>query len=294
MNSEMPDLPEVSTKPAIPLPDGACDAHAHIFGPFDRFPLMENRSYTPPEATFESHREMLATAGFNHGVVVQGSAHGMDNRAICDSVQRSEGVLRGIVVIDDRISDAELAKLAADNIVGARFTEIVSKRYVGGMKGVSNFAELKKLAPRLREHGMHAQIFANCQTISANLDMLLSLDLPIVVDHMGRIGPGEWGPDLPEFQNLLSCVREGRFWVKLTALRSSHDYPLYTDARPFHEAFLDANPDHLVFGTDWPMLNLGDRTPGVGMLLDRFHEWTGPAMAEKILVDNPARLYGFG
>jgi 2-pyrone-4,6-dicarboxylate lactonase len=291
---KIPPLPPLPGRPSVPLPPGACDSHGHIFGPFDRFPLAASRSYTPPEATFEAHRAMMEAVGFSRAVVVQGSAHGTDNRAILDGVARSDGRLRGIVVIDNSVTDEELANMAASGIVGARFTELVSTRYAGGMKGVSRFSELEKLGPRLREHGLHAQLFSNCPTIVANLDMLLGLDLPLVIDHMGRIGPGDWGPTDADFQRLLACVREGRMWVKLTALRSSRDFPDYADARPFHEAFVAANPDRLLFGSDWPLLNLGERTPDVGKLVDIFRDWTGPELSERILVDNPARLYGFG
>lgn len=293
MSDSIPALPPLPTPPEKPLPPNACDAHAHIFGPFDRFPLAEERSYTPPEARFEDHQRMLDAVGFDRGVVVQGSAHGKDNRAIVDAVRRSGNRLRGIVVIDATITDDELAELAASGIAGARFTEIVSTRYAGGMKGVSDFTELAKLAPRLKEHGLHAQIFANCQTIAAHLDTLRGHGIPIVVDHMARIGQGEWDETLPEFRRVVDAVADGTFWAKLTMVRSSRQFPEYADARPFHEAFVNSNPSQLVFGSDWPFLNLGDATPDTGRLIDRFREWTGDALAQDILVANPARLYGF-
>ncbi|MCM8732051.1 amidohydrolase family protein [Hephaestia sp. GCM10023244] len=294
MHPAPPPLPALPSRPRAPLPAGACDAHTHIFGPFDRFPLAPERNYTPPEATPEAHRAMLDAVGFDRGIAVQGSAHGTDNRAIAAALAAAPDRLRGIAVIDDTITDAELAALRAGGFSGARFTQIVSKRYPNGMVGVSDFRTLEKLAPRMREHGLHAQLFANCDTVIAARDLLLSLGIPLVIDHMAKVGQAEWNATSPLYRELLALLREGRLWVKLTQVRSAACFPDYEDARPFHEALLKANPDRLVFGSDWPLLNLGDKTPDVGHLVDRFRDWTGDdALANRILVDNPAALYGF-
>ena len=294
MTDTVPPLPPLPSPPARPLPRGACDSHAHIFGPFDRFPLAVDRSYTPPEAAAEDYRAMLDAVGFDRGVVVQGSAHGYDNRAIIDAVERSDGRLRGIVVLDDTVADDTLADMAARGVRGLRFTQVVSKRYVGGMKGVSGFDQLYKLAPRLKEHGLHAQLFASCPTIIEHIDALLALDVPLVVDHMAKIGATDWDVTADHYQRFVSLVREGRLWCKLTVVRSAQDFPAYAEARPFQEALVGANADQLVFGSDWPLLNLGDRTPDVGRLVDLFRDWFSDDVVNRILVDNPARLYGFG
>jgi len=293
MSPTPPPLPVLPSRPRVPLPAGACDAHAHIFGPFDRFPLAPKRNYTPPEATPEAHRAMLDALGFDRGVAVQGSAYGTDNRAIAAAIAAAPDRLRGIAVIDETITDAELAALCDAGFRGARFTQIASKRYPNGMTGVSDFRTLEKLAPRMREHGLHAQLFANCDTVIAARDMLLSLDILLVIDHMAKAGDADWEASAPVYRELLALVREGRLWVKLTQVRSSTNFPTYDDARPFHEALLAANPDRLVFGSDWPLLNLGEKTPDVGHLVDRFREWTGDALVDRILVENPATLYGF-
>lgn len=294
MTTEIPDLPPLPSSARELLPDGACDAHAHVFGPFDRFPLAEERSYTPPEATFEAHRAMLDAVGFDRGVVVQGSAHGTDNRAILDAVARSDGRLRGIVVVDADASDDELANMAASGICGARFTQMSSQKYKGGMKGVSNLAVLAELAPRLREHGLHAQIFANAPTIAEDIDALRSYDIPVVVDHMGRIGGDDWDQTSPAYTAILDAMREGWMWAKVTMVRSSRRFPAYEDAKPFHDALIEANPEQVVFGSDWPFLNLGEAVPDTADLLRIFRSWTGPDLSDRILADNPARLYGFG
>lgn len=294
MTDTVPRLPPPPSPPERPLPVGACDSHAHVFGPFERFPLAVERSYTPPEASPEAHRAMLDAAGFDRGVVVQGSAHGTDNRAVVDALDQAPDRLRGVVVIDRAITDDELAQMASSGVRGARFTEIVSTRYAGGMKGVSNFEELKVLAPRLREHGLHAQVFASCTTIVDAAAMLEGLGVPVVVDHMAKIGPTDWDVSSPHYQSFLGMVRDGVLWSKLTVVRSARDAPAYEEARPFHDALVEANPDQLVFGSDWPLLNLGETPPDIGRLIDLFRNWVGDeALADRILVDNPARLYGF-
>lgn len=294
MNPAPPPLPALPSPPRAPLPVGACDTHTHVFGPFDRFPLASERNYTPPEATPEAHRAMLDAIGFDRGIAVQGSAHRTDNRAIAAAVAAAPDRLRGIAVVDEHVTDAELAALREAGFCGARFTHIVSTRYPRGMVGASDFRVLEKVGPRLRAHGLHAQIFANADTIVTAREMLLSLDIPLVIDHMGKVGQAEWGADSPVYGELLAMLREGRLWVKLTQVRSSTAFPDYGDARPFQEALIEANPAQLVFGSDWPLLNLGEKTPDVGHLVDRFRLWTGDnALADRILVDNPATLYGF-
>ncbi|MBA16680.1 MAG: metal-dependent hydrolase [Sphingomonas sp.] len=294
MSTEIPPLPDLPSQPKAPIPRGACDCHAHIFGPFATFPLAEPRRYTPPEATPEAHRAMLDAIGFDRGVVVQGSAHGTDNRAIAAAVAAAPDRLRGIAVIDENVTDTELAALRRGGFRGARFTQIVSKRYPNGMTGSSDFTVLEKVAPRLREHGLHAQLFANADVVMGARDMLLSLGIPIVIDHMGKTGDTEWTSKSRVYREFLALVREGRLWVKLTMVRSSSAFPGYEDARPFHDALIEANWGRLLFGTDWPLLNLGDKTPDVGELVNQFQRWTGDEVIEnRILVENPAILYGF-
>lgn len=294
MSAALPDLPRLPSRPLVAPPPGACDAHAHVFGPFARFPLAAGRSYTPPEATPGAHRAMLDALGFDRGVIVQGAAHGVDNRAVAAAVATAPDRLRGIAVVDETVADAALADLREGGFRGVRFTQVKSKRYPNGMAGASDLRTLAALAPRLREHGLHAQLFANADTVVEARDSLLALGVPLVIDHMGRTGQTEWLADSPVYREFLALLREGRLWVKLTMVRSSSAHPDYEDARPFHEALVEANPGQLVFGSDWPLLNLGERTPDIGRLVDLFRRWTGDdAVANRILVDNPARLYGF-
>jgi predicted TIM-barrel fold metal-dependent hydrolase len=294
MPSDHVDQTPQFSAPHFTLPADACDAHAHVFGPYSRFPLGETRSYTSPEASADAHAAMLAKLGFARAVLVQPSAYGVDNRCILDAVARDPRRRRAIGVADGTITDGELAALKAANLAGFRFVELISKRYGGRPKGTSGFAELEQLGGRMREHGLHAQIFSATATFADAAPNLLKLDLPIVLDHMACAGESESGVASPAFQTVLALLREGRIWVKLTVIRRSQLAPFYEDARPFHDAMIAANPDRLLWGTDWPLVNMGERAPDLGVLVDLFAAWVrDPDVKRKILVDNPAALYGF-
>jgi len=285
-------LPFVS-RPAKPLPADACDAHAHVFGPYARFPLGEVRSYTPPEADADAHQAMLDALGFRRAVIVQPTAYGDDNRCIIDAVARDPAARRAIGVADGDADGRRLAALAAGGIAGLRFVELISQRYAGRPKGSSGFAELERLAPAMREHGLHAQLFAKTETYADWMPRLLALGVPLVLDHMAAAGPSTVAADDPRLDAILGPLREGRIWIKLTAIRRSAQPPAYADARPFHDAFVAANSDRLLWGTDWPLVNMENR-PDPGRLIDLFDTWTpDDTLRRKIFVDNPAALYGF-
>lgn len=287
-----PAAPTLPSKPRKPLPADACDCHAHVFGPFDRFPLAANRSYTPPLAPVAAYWEMLEHVGFSRAVVVQASAFGVDNRCAVDAVAGSAGRMRGIGVVDTSVTDAQLEYLSSQGIRGMRFTEITS-RNGSPMKGAVGFQELLQLGSRLREQGMHAQLFAPCDDFVAAAPKLLALGVPLVLDHMGRFGPGSRGIDDAAFRTLLSLLSEGRIWVKMTLFRNAASFDDFAPLRPFHDALLRANPNQLVWGSDWPLLNTGKQMPDIGRMLDLLEEWTGEPLWHRMLVSNPATLYGF-
>ena len=288
------DLPAYSA-PARRLPPGACDCHAHVFGPFDRFPLQPERAYTPPLAPLETYLGMLRQTGFARGVVVQPSAYGTDNRCTADAVARSQGRLCAVGVVAPGVSDAALAALAAQGFRGMRFTGGVSSAGSGRFAGSVGLADLPELGMQLRAHGLHAQLFTKLDEFTAAASALLGAGVPLVLDHLGGVGPGPRTVADMAFRNLLSLVREGRVWVKLTVFRNSGLPPGYADMRPFHEALLRANPARLVWGSDWPLLNMGDRAPDIGKMVDLLCDWVSDeALVRAILVENPAVLYGGG
>jgi predicted TIM-barrel fold metal-dependent hydrolase len=289
----MSHAPPIVSKPQRPLPAGACDSHAHVFGPFDRFPLIAERRYQPPLGPYEDYVAMLDRAGFAYGAPVHASANGYDNSGTLDALARAGGRLRGVAVVHPDAGREELEAMHALGMRGLRFSDTGPAPARQRAPGVLALADLPALAPRLRALGWHADLFALCRHIVAIGPQLLELGIPIVVDHMGRfdaaLGVGD-----TVFQSFLRLVRDGEVWVKLTPLRNSTNYPDYSELRPFHDALLEAAPDRLLWGSDWPFIGMDDAPPDVGVLIDRFDAWTqDEPLRTRIFVDNPSRLYGF-
>jgi predicted TIM-barrel fold metal-dependent hydrolase len=281
------------TPPKIPLPPKACDTHAHVFGPAAQFAYADDRSYTPPDAPLAKYLAMLDTLGFTRGVLVQGSAHGRDNAAMLDAVAREPERLRGVAVADAATPEKELRRWHTLGVRGLRFNHFFrggQLHYRGGVP----LDDARALAPVMRELGWHLQLWIDVKDLDGTIPILQILGLTVVIDHMGRTEASA-GASAPGFQRLLRLVADGGCWVKLSgAHRISRKAPDYPDARPFLEALVRANPDRLVWGGDWPHPRMDEAMPDAGHLLDLFQEWTPDAETRRrILVDNPARLYGF-
>jgi 2-pyrone-4,6-dicarboxylate lactonase len=275
--------------PSQPLPPGSCDVHAHVFGPFDRFRLSAAPRYKPPLAPYEQYVEMLDRVGTSNGVLVHAGAYGFDNSATVDALERAKGRFKGVAVVPPDTTDSELERMNRLGFCGVRFTEMGAPP----SPGVLGFEDLKRMAPRLKSIGWHAQVWAKCDVIAENSEMLRSLGIPVVFDHMGQFevirGLGD-----ASFSTLVDLLEEGPFWLKVTAFRNSHALPDMADVRPFHEVVVKAAPDRLVWGSDWPFIGMGDRMPNAGHLLDLLRSWTGDETTfTKILVSNPRQLYGF-
>jgi predicted TIM-barrel fold metal-dependent hydrolase len=280
--------------PRKALPSGSCDTHAHVFGPYERFPLADPRPYTPGPAPKGDYLAMLNAAGFDRGVLVHGGANGWDHRAMLDAIASAPGRLRGIGVLPGSASDSDLSALGAGGVRGLRFTEVAGPTASQNFAGRVGFDALYELAPRLRELGWQAVIWANADALASACDSLRKLELPLVIDHLGYFDVTR-GVNDAAFQSLLSLVRDGVAWVKLTAFRNSKGVAHYADVRPFHDALVRANPERLLWGSDWPFLGMSANRPDVGRLLDLLDEWLGDdSVRDKILVTNPAVLYGFG
>jgi len=285
--------PREVTRPKTPLPPNACDTHAHVFGPASRFPYADDRSYTPPDAPLAKYLGMLATLGLARGVLVQGSAHGRDNAAMLDALARHPGGLRGVAVADADTPAAELRRWAALGVRGLRFNHFFrggALHYRGGVP----LSAARALAPLMAELGWHLQLWIDVKDLPDTIPTLTSLGLPVVIDHMGRTD-ARAGTSSPGFQSLLRLVGDGGCWVKLSgAHRLSMRAPDYADVRPFHDALLRANPERLMWGTDWPHPRIEGDMPDAGRLLDLFQQWTpDQETRRRILAANPAHLYGF-
>lgn len=280
--------------PKMPLPPGACDTHTHVFGPLERFPLAVAGSYEPPPTPFDVHRAMLERVGFARAVLVQPAPYAQDCRALLDACLRAPERLRGIAVATRETSDAALGEMRRAGVRGLRFVEVPDPQGGGRYKGSVGLDELMLLAPRMQALGLHAQIWADCERIAADADMLTSLGVAVVVDHMGRPDVSR-GMNDPSFARLVSLAAERRLWVKLSVCRTSKQFPDYEDARPLHDALIEAAPQRLLYGSDWPHVRMGALTPDAGHLVDLFDRWTenDAALRRRIFVENPRELYGF-
>ena len=294
--SEPPRIAGPVAQPQRPRhlpPAGAWDTHAHIFGPADKFPYAPGRGYTPPDAPAERYIALLDHLGCARGVIVQGNAHGYDNSVLLDALARYPQRLRGIAITDARVAPATLHQWHNIGMRGLRFHLLQAKpSYVRGV-GLDVFAVFRKTMADL---GWAMQIFCDWPVIEGMAPTLreIAREMPMIVDHYMML-PASRGVSDANFQALLKLVGEGHVYVKVSApYRVSSQFPDYSDARPLHEALVRANPERLMWGTDWPHPSIAaEAMPDDGHLLDLLMEWTpDEGTRRRILVDTPARLFG--
>lgn len=285
-NAQMPPAP---VAPKVAPPVGACDAHVHLVGgPMD-FPLWEGRVENPAsgpdfEGWLALYRNHLATLGFTKGLIVHSILYGTDNSITIETVKRLGPNFRGVGLLPDGASDADLDRFVDQNLCAVRLN------YVHG--GVLSWDGAKAMAPRLAERGLHIQMLLHSHLHMEVLESdIKALPTPIVIDHIG------WPdlaltPDDPGFQSLLRLVGDGHAHVKLSALYRLCPAP-FDRAAPFVAALAAANPDRCMWGSDWPHLMLdGAEMPDAASLLDAFHDAvTDTDTRRKILKDTPDRLF---
>jgi predicted TIM-barrel fold metal-dependent hydrolase len=278
--------------PKISPSAGAWDSHFHIFGPSDRFPFAPGRGYTPPDAPVEKLIALLDRLGFAKGLLVQGNAHGYDNSVVLDALDRFPERLRGVAIIDTRVAPEVLRDWHRRGMRGLRFHLFPqAPNYVRGV-GFDTFAVFRKTMADL---GWVAQFFCDHRMLAPSASALrdIAQDMRVIVDHLGMV-PATAGIADPNFQALLKLIGDGHAYVKLSAVyRCSEQFPDYADARVLHEALLRANPERLIWGSDWPHPSIPAAVmPDDGHLLDLFHDWTPDAdMRRRILVDTPEHLF---
>ena len=284
--------PRRPNPPRQPLPPGACDTHAHVFGPYQRFPLAHPSSYAPPLAPAPLHLAMLDILGAARGVLVQPAPYGDDAAPMLDAIAASNGRVRGIGVAGSGATPEQLQQLHDGGIRGLRFVEVRDPQgqpYVGSVGA----DQLLAMAPVMKSIGLHAQLWAPLDDYQQLLPPLLATGVPLVLDHMACLKT-ERGVDDPAFQTVLKALQDGAVWIKLSVCRVSKQAPACLDLKPFHDALVAANPQRLLWGSDWPFVRMGEQSPDAGQLLDLFHDWVPDgATRHTILVDNPAALYGF-
>lgn len=290
------------SKPAFAVPAGATDCHVHVFGPGDTFPWSPNRVYTPGDASIESLQAHQKALGLSRVVIVHPSPYGFDNSCSVDAIARLGEKARGVAVIDPAtITDKELTGLHESGMRGAR----ANLSTAGVVDPNAAWKTLSAIRDRIKPLGWHLQTFTNLGVIDALADKLQSLGVMLVVDHIGG-AKAALGPKQPGFEVLLKLVAEGKSYVKLSGAYRVSSAPDFADVAPLARALIAANPDRMLWGSDWPHPGGANRTGAKlneiepyhaiddGAALNRLYGWAGSdTMAKRILVDNPARLYGY-
>ena len=264
----------------VTIPQGAVDTHAHIVGTA----FVENRSYTPPPASGEQYLGMLDATGMTYGVLIQISVHGTDNDVMLKVVDENRDRLRAVAVVGPDVSDSELSRMAANNVVGLRLNTLA-----GGGIGLDKLARYNSIC---REMGWHLQFLTNTRHLAEAYSSLSELSVPYVVDHMGDFDV-ERGIAAPDWQLMLHLMSGGA-WTKLSGAFRMSKVPDYSDTIPFAQSLVGAAPDRCVWGSDWPHVGFWGAMPNIGNLLDLLVDWVPDEMIrDAILTTNPHRLYGF-
>lgn len=283
------------SKPAFKLPEGAVDAHCHVFGPGNKFPYAPERKYTPCDAGKEKLFALRDHLGFSRNVIVQATCHGHDNRALVDALQSSMGLARGVASVAPTITEKELYALHEAGVRGVRFN------FVRRLVDETPKEHFLKIVDKIKPLGWHIVVYFEASDLPGLWPFLTSLPTTVVVDHMGR--PDVSKPvDGEEFNLFARLLREHpNFWTKLSCPeRLSKTGPAalngerrpYRDVVPFARRMMDEFPDRVLFGTDWPHPNLKGHMPDDGLLVDYITQVaTTLEQQQKLLVDNPMRLY---
>jgi predicted TIM-barrel fold metal-dependent hydrolase len=282
------------------VPAGACDSHVHVFPGADRYPYVAKRAYTPPDAPVAALESYLAALGLARVVIVQPSIHGAGNAAVLDTVAALGAErARGVAVIGEGIGDAALENMDCCGVRGIR----VNLEMEGESDPARAGQRLRQLAGRIQGLGWHIQLFCQADMVAALADRLADLPVPVVLDHFGGIRTGR-GPGQAGFEALLSLLKAGNIYVKASgAYLCPAAGPDFADVIPFARAVIAANPDRIVWGSNWPHPD-GTRGQdpvvvrpflpmGNAETLNLLAAWADEGTRQKILVDNPARLYGF-
>lgn len=287
--TEIRDCPGPAPHPRGPtrftVPPGAVDTHAHVIGLPPAYPFVPARSYTPPEATPDAYLAMLDATGMTRGVLIQVSVHGTDNRLMLETLRAHPDRLRGVAVIPLGLPEAELAALKAAGVVGLRLNVL----YGGGV----GFEAVEAYGALCREMGWHLQFLIDARALPPLAGRLARLPVPFCIDHMGHF-PTSCGVADEGFRTLVSLVRDGA-WVKLSgAYRNAVAGPPFAETVPFARTLHAAAPGRCVWGSDWPHVAHWGPMMNVGDLLDLLAEWVpDEADRHRVLVENPAQLYGF-
>lgn len=283
------------------MPALACDCHTHVFGPAGQFPFAADRQYTPGDASVAELLALQAHLGLERVVIVHPSPYGADNACTVDALRQLGNRARGVAVIDTATTDAELRDMHDAGVRGVR----LNLETTGVSDPLLAAEQLRWASARVAPLGWHMQMYTQLSVVVSLQDQISALPIPLVVDHFCRAS-ADLGVEQPGFDVLLNLVRAGKVWVKLSAPHRISELPDCDDVRPLVQALIAANPDRMLWGSDWPHPGAKPGKPrrldeietfnpiNDGRALNRLNEWVGDAATlHKILVANPQALYDF-
>ena len=272
-------------KPRFQLPPGSCDAHCHVFGPATKFPYASSRRYTPADAPKEMLAALHSHLGIERAVIVQASCHGTDNAAMLDCIASAPQKYRGVAIVDDSFTDRDFEVLDRGGVRAVRFNFV---KHLGGAPDMNLFY---RVVDRIKSRGWHVVLHVDAPDIIPLSAMMRNLPLPFVIDHMGRV-PSAAGVDQPPLKALIDLLRLENCWIKVCGSERI-SMPPYTAAVPIARALVEVCPTRVLWGTDFPHPN-ATHEPDEADLVDLVPQFAPEPLAQKrLLVDNPARLYGF-
>jgi predicted TIM-barrel fold metal-dependent hydrolase len=274
-------------KPKLKAPPGACDTHIHLFGPAEKYPFATDSPYTSRDALPETFIALQETLGLSTAVIVSPGGYGRNYSLLADALAKHPHRFRGIALLRDDTPGSEINRLTKLGVRGIRMMSARRGQHV------PNYS--KEIAARVHEHGWHIQFYPHGTDIVEYADKLLALPNTIVLDHFASI-PAAGGIDQPAVKAVLKMLDTGRVWLKLSGpMRCTSEPPPYPSVTPLAHLFVKHAPERMVWGSDWPHVNLdGMVMPNDGDLLDLMLDWVpDQAVRDRILAQNANALYGF-
>ena len=279
-------MPLNDSLPKLQAPAGTCDTHMHIYD--SRYPTAPTATFTPPDASVADYLKVRARLGITRTVVVQPSTYGTDNRCTLAAIAALGDSARGIAVVDQTVTDAELDRLTKAGIRGIRYFMMPG--------GVLSWDDVDKLAPRVTAFGWTLNLQLDGRTFPEYEERVKRWPGTLVIDHTGKFL--EPVPvDHPGVKTIQRLLENGRTYLKLAGPyeTSKKGPPYYDDVGALAKTFVKTAPERMMWASNWPMPNPpGGIKPDDAAMLDIMLDWVpDEKIRNKVLVDNPARLYGF-
>ena len=279
--------PDATSLPVFKAPPNACDCHLHIYGPKELYPEAPTSPFPIPNAPLSTYRVVMRRLGLARAVIVQPAGYADDNSCLVDTLEEMGESARGVAVIKPTVTDDELQRLTELGVRGIRFHMLAG--------GILPFDVLEEMAGRVNTFGWHVQLQMDGRHLPERFDMLNQLPGTLVIDHTGKfLEPVD--TKHPGFRALLELVDAGNVWVKLSAPyeTSKEGPPHYMDVGNLARALITHAPERMVWATNWPHPTMQDNPPDDAALLDVLRYWAeSDEIANRILSDNPEKLYGF-